>query len=514
MTSRGKEPGGQPEDPPEGAPGGVPDGDPGRVPDEVPDGARASAWSRALSRHRPRVWASVAAKIAVVVSTAVVVLTEDFQVWIPGTAAFVLFLALQWKSLVPSARVLVLVVAALGIALPLMGLVSVADLHRAADRALYLAFFVISLGVLQDAASASPFIHQCGAILINQPPGRRYSVLTAGGGLLGVLLSLGAVGLLAGMIAQGIERTRAASGERVAMIRTQRMTLASLRGVVSVPLWSPTSIAMPLVMAGLPGLTWLGILPLGATIAGVLLLLGWFVDRVSFNRVAHDPGPTRAGGAMVLAKLVALIAMLPLLGSGVGALLGISMISAILLIAPFLAILWHGIQQRPHGGSLIRSGVGRFFGHSLPRLTEMRSEIAIFGASGALGILVMPLIDIDALGAAIDGLGLGAGWLLFIGYLFIVATSILGLNAIVSVTVFVGVAAQLPGHDLSQLAIALTALYSWSIAAGVSSLSASVRLAARPIGQSPSTVGFRWNGRYSLAATLLAWGLCMGAAFV
>lgn len=457
--------------------------------------------------------ASVAAKIVIAVSAAIIVLVDETWAWVPGSAALALFLVLQWDRLVASARFLVAVVAFLAIVLPLAGLVTADDLHRAANRALYLAFFVISLGLLQDAASSSPFIQRCSAMLLNQPPGRRYSVLAGGGALLGVLLSLGAVGVLGGMIARGVEGERAVSGDAVALVRTRRMTLASLRGVVSVPLWSPTSIAMPLVMAGLPGLTWLGIVPVGAALAGGLLLIGWLTDRLSFPRGPHVTGQTRTRGEATLLKLVALVAMLPILGGIVGRALDVSMISAILLMAPGLAVGWHGIRKRENvGRKLLGAGASHVFGQSLPRLAELRSEIAIFGASGALGILIMPLIDVEELGRLIEGLGLGSGWLLFLGYLFIVAISIIGLNAIVSVTLFVGISVQLPGHELQPLEIALTALYAWSVAAGASPLSASVRLAARPIGQAPATVGLCWNGSYTLAATLLAWLLCMAVS--
>ncbi|MFS4437465.1 hypothetical protein ACMA5I_04535 [Paracoccaceae bacterium GXU_MW_L88] len=457
-----------------------------------------------------RHWAAIAALVIVGVSAAVIILTEDSQAWLPGSAALLGFIALEWRRLVGSARLMVSVVLVLAIALPALGLITMADLHSALDRGLYLGFFVLSLGLLQDVAGSSPFILRCSAMLLNQPPGRRYSVLTGGGALLGVLLSLGAVGLLGSLIARGVENARAVSGDKVAMIRMERMTLASLRGVVSVPLWSPTSIAMPLVMAGLPTLTWLGILPFGAVLAACLLLLGWSVDRLSFPRPARPASVKKTRDPGVLLKLVGLVAMLPILGGLLGTWLEISMISAILLLAPALAILWHGLQQRSERRDwLLPAGARQFTRTSLPRLSDMRSEITIFAASGALGMMLVPLIDGESLGAAIESLGFGSGWLLFFGYLFIVLTSILGLNPIVSVTLFVGTAAQLPGHGLQTLDIALTALYSWSIAAGISPLSASVRLAARPIGQPPTVVGFRWNGRYTIAATVLAWLLAM-----
>lgn len=337
-----------------------------------------------------------------------------------GIAAFIVYGILQWRGLAVSAKVLVATTTCLGQSLLLLDVMSVVELRHA-------------LGMIQDAAGTSPLIHRCGALLFRQPPGRRYPILTSGGAFLSVLLSLGAVGLLSGMIARGVERTRAVR-RSVATIRTQRMTLASLRGVVSVPLWSPTSISMPLVIAGLPILSWWRIFPSGAVNAMGLLLIGWVTDRLSYARVPHRVEDAIAGGAAMLARLALSIALLPLVGGLIGHAIGISMINAILLMPPAVAIVWHGLQLPGEGNpGLLVAGLPLLLRKTLPRIDEMRSKIVIFGTSGALGALILPLIDVEALIGGIERFDLGARWLLFLGYLFIVVTSVLGVNAIVSV---------------------------------------------------------------------------------
>lgn len=47
-----------------------------------------------------------------------------------------------------------------------------------------------------------------GEAVVNQPPGRRYTVLTIGGALFGVLLNLGTISLLGTMIREGVDAGR------------------------------------------------------------------------------------------------------------------------------------------------------------------------------------------------------------------------------------------------------------------------------------------------------------------
>ena len=65
----------------------------------------------------------------------------------------------------------------------------------------YAAFF-LALTTLRDAAETSPLVRRCGRHLVAQPPGRRYAALTAGGHVFGIILSHGAIELLAAMAAR------------------------------------------------------------------------------------------------------------------------------------------------------------------------------------------------------------------------------------------------------------------------------------------------------------------------
>lgn len=423
--------------------------------------------------------------------------------WIPGGVALILgFVVPQWRALVPAARALAMIALGMGIALPSLGLITVDTLHRALDQALYFAFFVVMLGILQDTAAQSPMIRRSGAVLLAQPPGRRYSVLTLGGMQMGVLLNLGTLSLLGTMIAQGVAQGRAASGDRIAEIRLRRMSLAMLRGFCTVPLWSPTSISMPIVLAALPGLHWLDILPYGATAALMLLGLGWMLDRLSYKRPLAPPAP--AAWLRPLLPLLALIATIPSVGFAVSAVLDLRMISGILIAIPLIALTWQTIQHRGRAHPRpMRAAARALVVETLPKLPSFRSEMVIFATSGAIAIMILPLIDVTALGAGIAALGLGEGLVMVAGFLCIVLMAFVGVNSIVTVSVLMGVLPNLPGFDFVPIQLALMALLGWTVSVGVSPLSAAVRITARSIGQEASTLGLRWNLVYTTAAAAL-----------
>ncbi|WP_380794088.1 hypothetical protein [Seohaeicola saemankumensis] len=417
--------------------------------------------------------------------------------WIPGGMAFILgFILPQWFLLVSVARILALVAVGLGVALPLLGWISIDALHRALDQALFFAFFVAMLALLQDTAAQSPLIRRSGTVLLSQPPGRRYSVLTFGGMLMGVLLNLGTLSLLGTMIAQGVAQGRGESGDRVADIRLRRMSLAMLRGFCTVPLWSPTSISMPIVLAALPGLAWLELLPYGAGAAAVLLGIGWLLDRLSYHRPAAPPAAQP--WVRPLLPLVGLIATIPAVGMAVGGWLDVRMITAILVSIPAIVLVWQTVQRHGSGQARpILAAARALATETLPKLPNFRSEMVIFAASGAIAILILPLIDVEALGSKIVALGLGEGPVMVAGFVTIFALSFLGINSIVTVSVLMGVLPNLPGLEFVPIHLALMALTGWTLSVGISPLSAAVRITSRAIEQEPAILGIRWNGIYA-----------------
>lgn len=449
-------------------------------------------------------WNRYAGGVALLVTALAAAIHEVFDAtwtWIPGGLAFVFgFVLPQWRALVPAARTLAAVTIGLGAVLTAADMITVDVLHRALDQALYFAFFVTMLSILQDTAAQSPLIRRSGEVILSQPPGRRYSVLTLGGMQMGVLLNLGALSLLGTMIAQGVAESRARTEARIADIRLRRMTLAMLRGFCTVPLWSPTSISMPIVLLALPGLSWLDLAPFGIAIAAALLFLGWIVDRLGYQRA---PVPVQdTPWVRPLLPMLALIAAIPVIGLIVSALLDLRMITAILISIPAVALIWQTVQNRGAGRARpVRQAVRGLATETVPKLVHFRSEVVIFAASGAVAIILLPLIDIDALGGFIAALGLGEGVVMVIGFVWIFAMAFVGIGPIVTISLLMGVLPNLPGLDFVPVHLALMALTAWTLSVGISPLSAAVRITGRAIGVEAATLGLQWNRLYILTAS-------------
>lgn len=417
--------------------------------------------------------------------------------------ALLLFFLREWRHLAQVARILVMI-SLLGAGVMLMsGKIGLDTLVRATDRAAFLAFFVTALSLLQGAAARSPMIRKCGVALVEQPPGRRYTVLTVGGALFGVLLNLGTLSLLGSIIKGGVDARSATTEPRVSEIRLQRMTLAMLRGFCSIPMWSPTTMTLAIVLSGLPSVRWIDILPVGLAATVVYLGLGWVTDRFTYPKPA-PANRTEGAPLTALVPLVGLVVLIPALAYSLAAALDLSMIAALLIAVPFIALGWIYIQMRGAGDPHpLRASGGWLLRDVIPGLPQMRSEVGIFAGSAFIGVLVPPLIDLPAVGAAVTQMGLSEGAVLVLSFWAIAIGSVIGINPIITVTIAVETLPSLPGLALSDLSIAHMVTMSWAIIVGLSAFSASVRIAARVIGRDAAAIGLRWNMRFSVLMTVV-----------
>jgi len=187
-----------------------------------------------------------------------------------------------------------------------------------------------------------------------------------------------------------------------------------------------------------------------------------------------------------------------------GALLGVRMITAILVSIPAIALVWQTLQRRGAGQARPLAQAARALAiQTVPKLPGFRSEMTIFAASGAIAILLLPLIDIDGLGGQIAVLGMGEGAVMVAGFVTIFSLSFLGINPIVTVSILLGVLPDLPGLDFPPIPLALMALTGWTLSVGISPLSAAVRITGRAIGREPASLSLRWNGPYSITAAAM-----------
>lgn len=415
------------------------------------------------------------------------------------------FLTLELRGMSRVAQILLVLCIALPIYEVSQGTFDLALAGTAIDRAAFFAFFLTSLSFLQFAANRSPLILRSGEILMNQPPGRRYLVLTFGAAIFGILLNFSTIGLLGTMIAKGVTPGTNDAERRIAGIRRRRMTLAMMRGFSSLPMWSPITVTMALITAAIPSVSYGQIVVYSLPLAVTILLMGWVLDRFSYTR-RPLPGLPEAPSLFGLGPLMGIVVFVPTFAWGGSHLLGVTLIQSLLLCLPLVSLGWMLIQTWESGpATAITDTASATVTGLIPSLPAMRSEIGLFATSAFLGVLVLPLIDTVALGEAIVSAGLGAGAMLALSGWIAFLMSMIGVSPIISVTILAGTLPNLAGLYISPVAVAVTMVSIWSIVVNVTPFSASVRLSARMIDEEPVRVGMRWNLAYgSLAMATLS----------
>lgn len=411
------------------------------------------------------------------------------------------FFLLEFRGLTKMAKLMVVLCFGMIGAEYATGRLDPALTAQAIHRAGFMAFFLTSLGFLQHAAGRSPLMQRSGRILVHQPPGRRYVVLTFGAALFGMLMNLGTIGLLGTMINKGTDSDGDAEARRIAGIRRQRMTLAMLRGFCSIPMWSPMTVTIALVTAAIPGLTWAQVAVWSAPLAVIYLLLGWMMDRRAYPRATaapDQPTPSLAGLLPVLTLAIAV----PLAAYAISRVLGTSMIVALLLVMPVIAAGWIWIQERDRPGAPARTAQ-EVTGRLIPGLPDMRTEITLFSCAAFLGVMIAAIIDTDALGRIITQMGLSSGVTLALTAWLIVGLSMVGVSAIISVTIVAATLPNLGGLAIEPAIVGFMLVSVWTITVNIAPYAASVRVAARMIHADPPQVGITWNWRYSIAILCL-----------
>ncbi|MGO1121081.1 hypothetical protein ACTL6U_20465 [Rhodovibrionaceae bacterium A322] len=420
-------------------------------------------------------------------------------------AGILTFMALEWRRMARVARVTFLVGMGLLAWLYLMDQMSVDLLVKAVNRSAFFVFFVVSLDVLRDAATLSPLIKRCGKMIIDQPPGRRYAVLTFGGHLFGLLLNVGTLNLLGAMVRRTVDTGQQGVEDRVRQVRLKRMTLALLRGFCAITLWAPTSVTVVVVLSAIPDFDWYAFFPLGVLTSVVYVLLGWALDRLWFSRgqVPDQPESLRR----VIRSLFPLFLLnCFVLGTTivVSELFGLRMIGALLICVPVIGAGWIIFEYRRAGG-LKTLGLARrrITHHLVPGLCDLRSEIGILAAAGFMSVLILSMVDIQYLSQMTAQLGLTQGMILVAALWSILALGVVGFNPIITVAVAVGIVGSLTSLDMNPHLLALTGTMGWALVTGYSPFAAANRLVSRCVRHSPVEVGMRWNAPFILLVLLL-----------
>ena len=425
--------------------------------------------------------------------------------------ALVAYIALEWPRLRGNARFLVAACVALG----LYAGFSTGAWRKVSDGLAASCFypaFLAALSFLRDAAASSPMVDRAGRYLVEQPPGRRYAALTFGGHVFGILLNLGGLALLASMLKQTNTLAAAGGDQSRFELREKRMTLAVLRGFHSMAMWCPLSITMALLFSLTPGAHWSEYAPYGLALTAVFLALGWVFDYVQFPRGRAAPANDDPGGWKAALAMLAQVTAITVIALLLEELTGVKFTIHILVVVPLFALGWLMLQNA-------MLGPVQSIGRSLATLVERSklgfpsyaNEVTLFATAGFLGAMTPLVVREDALVAVITNLHLTPAMLSVAIVLVIAALSVVGINAMVTVTMLVGALAHAPATGLSPLKLVFVIVGAWSLSNGMSPLNSSMVLLGGVMGKPSETITIRWNGVFAAMTLVL---FCLAVYFI
>ena len=371
--------------------------------------------------------------------------------------------------------------------------------------AAYAAFF-LALTTLRDAAETSRLVRRCGQHLVAQPPGRRYAALTGGGHVFGIILSYGAIDLLAAMVS----RANRVGSDLVRAARARRMLMAINRGFCVMNCWSPLNIMTAVVSTAVPAAPMALLLPLALVMSVLFMALGWLEDRVSAARRVTaggaPPATTETWGIHL--RVIALVGLVMLLAEASSAGLGVSLVAAVTLCVPLVGVGWvliqaHRFVAQPGTAGRVLTVLRRRSARFLVRVPSFRGEATVLASSGFMGVTVGGVLPTDSLAPLLAHLPPIVIPLLV--PVLLIVTGQLGLNPI-AVVALLGAAMPDPARfGVPPAALAFACMLGWGLGVSMTPMSASAITTARWAGVSPWTICTRWNAVYTLSALLLGW---------
>ncbi|MCC5987045.1 MAG: hypothetical protein JJT95_05135 [Pararhodobacter sp.] len=408
-------------------------------------------------------------------------------------AALLLFLTLQLPQTAPGTRVHLAVGA--GLALWVLAVVPApgATLSEAALRACFVSVLFAALGVLQTAVAGAPRFIAAGEMLVRQPSGRRYFALSGGSALFGGVLNFGVLPLFGSLVQRARPPDSDVQSNAAIALRERRMLVALLRGFSVVMFWCPLTMAYAITTTTIEGANWLAMVGFGLAMAVAVLILGRFfgTDR-SAPVVNLAPAKTPFSFVALLPVLVLLL-VLSALAAGVEEFTAGRLVHGVILFVPLAGLVllayirgWAGLAR-----------LGQYIAADVP---TQRNEIAVLGNAAFCGALLAVLLPEGSVGGGLQQI-MPVAMIPALCLALVVLLGQAGLNPLISVAVLASTLADAAaiGLDPTVFAVALTT--GWGLTIGSSSAAAATMVVGRLTAASAWTVGTRWNGAFTLAAT-------------
>ena len=351
-------------------------------------------------------------------------------------------------------------------------------LFDASGRFAFFPTFVVALSMLRLPAYRSRLVRRCGQSMLLQPPSRRYPILSLGSALFGIILNIGVLNLFAAMI----EKSN---------------TLSAAQGLA--PLISPMGIGVAVVLSSLPQVTWPQLAPYILGAAALIFMAGWAVD---YFTGPHPPAnktyvtPSLRPLAQFSVLLIGIVALV----FSIAWLLELRLPIAALLGAPTGALIWLAWQRRRLGFGGLPAAITAVHRQLPWLLSPSANEIVVLGAAGYLGHVCVGLVDTQQLAPLLAVLDLLGTLNAVLAMLMVVGLAQIGVNPIVTVTLLVGLLPTLGIEGLTPELIGASLMVGWALALMSSPMTASMLILSRFTGVPATRIGYRWNGRFLIAA--------------
>ncbi|SIS59465.1 hypothetical protein [Insolitispirillum peregrinum] len=376
------------------------------------------------------------------------------------------------------------------------------------------AAFVIGLfaavSLLRDAAETSPLIQRCGDVMVRQPPGRRYTVLSVGSHLIAVILNFGVLTLLGVMVQRGNTLDAAGGDQRIADIRKQRMMTALLQGFAMMTVWSPLSVSFAVMQAAIPGVDLAHLLPVQGVLTVLLLLLGWAIDRLTFPPGLRGtittplPKPAEPPSWAPMGQLVLLVGSVITAVLGMAWLLDIRPVISAMVVVPISAWLWLAVQVW-HSSPLLAPVLAT---RRLARRLEIsmpafRTEFAVLGGATFFGAVAAAYLTPSTIADLLAHVALPPILLTIALVWGMMVAARYGVPQIVSATLIGNGLSGLATHGIHPLVLTSGLMGAWALSACTTPVGAATLSIARQSGVSTKVVGRDWNGRFVLSGSVV-----------
>lgn len=420
------------------------------------------------------------------------------------------FFIMQWKFINRGGRLLI-GAALIAIVAGVMWQDDTEVVFKALVRATLFASFLVSMVFLRVAAKNSTLISKVSHLLINQKPSVRYGMLSYGSVVMGVILSFGTINLVGQMINQGNTLEAAGGNQRVQDLRRKRMSLALHRGFSTIPMASPFSITIALILASIPGLDWTKLVPLSFTLAMILLGVGWLLDFLSHRNLPARPAfPLETGLSWRPAfDFVMLVVILFCMAALLSRFLSGQLPLAIMISAPIFAMVWLYVTQwKTHSFfSTLKNDLSE-------GLSKLHSEVAVIAAASLVGVILSSFLKQEQLAAFVSYTGLTGMLLAFAAMCAIPLFAIMGIGPLITVTFIATTLSSTPVFDISAYVLALSLLGGWALALNIAPITLSAVMVGAVTGCTPKNLTFDWNTVYCVLGVIVSFSFVLFLRFV